>query len=438
MKTTLKSMALLLGLGLLPMVVNAQKKIIIEDEEPNAVVLVSQDKAGDEIVKIMHSTRLPHFREPNAPRFLLTDTKGRFALGIGGYLQAVAEYDFGGIAKDIDFFPSSIPAKGATAVKNQFQMDITTSTLFLKMVGRTKRLGDFVVYAAGNFRGDNYTFQMLNAYAQFLGFTMGYSYGNFMDLAACPTTIDYGGPSGIAYYRTVQLAYTYSKLKHWQFTGAIEMPSVDATYGSYSTDKNASVSAAQRMPNFVATAQYHWGPNSHIQAGALVRSMTYDSYNKAGDLSAKSQIGWGIQLASTFAIGKNLQFFGEANYGKGIGQMLNDLSNLNVDLVPDPEDPSKMQALPMMGWYAGLQYTFSPKVFMSATYSATRLYSDNGWPINNSDFYRYGQYFVTNIFWNVTNELQVGAEYLRGWRTGFLDNSTRHANRINVMMQYSF
>ena len=91
-----------------------------------------------------------------------------------------------------------------------------------------------------------------------------------------------------------------------------------------------------------------------------------------------------------------------------------------------------------MGWYAGLQYNVNPNVFMTATYSATRLYSHDGWPINNSDFYRYGQYFVTNIFWNATNNLQLGAEYLRGWRTGFQDKSTRHANRINVMVQYSF
>ena len=56
-------------------------------------------------------------------------------------------------------------------------MDITTSTLFLKLVGRTKHLGDFVVYTAGNFRGDGKTFELQNAYAQFLGFTIGNSYG---------------------------------------------------------------------------------------------------------------------------------------------------------------------------------------------------------------------------------------------------------------------
>ena len=98
MKTFFRSVAMLLGLGLLPVAAHAQKKVIIEDEEPNSVMFVSTDKAGDEIIRIMNETRLPRFQEPKAPRFVLTDRQGKFALGIGGYVRATAEYDFGGIA----------------------------------------------------------------------------------------------------------------------------------------------------------------------------------------------------------------------------------------------------------------------------------------------------------------------------------------------------
>lgn len=93
--------------------------------------------------------------------------------------------------------------------------------------------------------------------------------------------------------------------------------------------------------------------------------------------------------------------------------------------------------LPMLGWYAGLQYNISPKVFLSSTYSMSRLYSEDGYPNDLPSTYRYGQYFVANVFWNVTPNMQVGAEYLRGWRTNF-DNSTNHANRMNLLVQYSF
>ena len=79
MKTFFRSVAMLLGLGLLPVAAHAQKKVIIEDEEPNSVMFVSTNKAGDEIIRIMNETRLPRFHEPKAPRFVLTDRQGKFA-----------------------------------------------------------------------------------------------------------------------------------------------------------------------------------------------------------------------------------------------------------------------------------------------------------------------------------------------------------------------
>lgn len=161
MKTSFKMVAMLLGIGIFPLCAHAQKKVIIEDEEPNSIMFVSKNKAGDEIIRIMNDRSQMRFHDPNAPRFLLTDQKGKFALGIGGYVRATAEYDFNGIVNDVDFYPALIPQRGSgNFAKNQFQMDTTTSTLFLKLVGRTKHLGDFVVYTAGNFRGDGKTFEL--------------------------------------------------------------------------------------------------------------------------------------------------------------------------------------------------------------------------------------------------------------------------------------
>lgn len=427
MKTLLRSAALLLGMGVFITHSQAQK-VVVEDNEPNTVMLVTRDKAGDEIIRIMKETQSPRFHDPGIPRFILTDRKGRFALGIGGYVKATAEYDFGGISDDVDFYPSLIPNKGQTRDRNQFQIDASTSTIFLKLIGRTKNLGDLVVYTAGNFRGDGKTFELQNAYASFLGFTIGYDYGLFMDAAALPPTIDFAGPNGQVFYRATQFRYERSFAKSWKAGIGVEMPVVDGI-----TNANVNITR-QRMPNFPAYVQYSWNQNSHVRVAGVIRSMTYD------DLYAQtlnSKVGWGTFVATTFNIGKQFQFFGQATYGRGIGQFLNDLSNLNVDIVPDPAKRGTMQALPMMGWYAGLKYNICPKVFLSTTYSQSRLYSENDFPESPSEQYRYGQYFVANLFWNVTPDLQVGAEYLRGWRTDFNDQ-TRHANRLNVVVQYSF
>ena len=51
MKTSFKMVAMLLGMGIFPLCANAQKKVIIEDEEPNSIMFISRDKAGDEIIR---------------------------------------------------------------------------------------------------------------------------------------------------------------------------------------------------------------------------------------------------------------------------------------------------------------------------------------------------------------------------------------------------
>ena len=425
MKTIFKVMFLLCTIGLVPSVAKAQEKVIIDDEASNGIVMVTIDKAGDEIIRIMNESQFRYIHDPQAPRFLLMDKKGKFALGIGGYVRATAEYDFGGIVDNMDFIPAYIP--NASKVKNQFQMDASTSTIFLKLVGRTKHLGNFIVYTAGNFRGSGKTFELQNAYLSFLGFTMGYDTGLFMDLAAAPPTIDFQGPDGMTFYRATQLRYEANVMKGLKVGVGVEMPSVD---GTPAQDVRIG---KQRMPDIPAYVQYSWAKASHIRVGGILRSMTYeDQVNN----KAKSLTGWGIQASGTARLG-GFQLYGQYTYGRGIAQYLNDISNLNVDIVPLADESGRMQVLPMKGWYAGLQYNFSKRVFASATYSQSRLFTEDCYAHFNETQYKKGQYLVANVFWNVSHNLQVGAEYLHGWRENFNDVN-REANRINLSAQYNF
>ena len=42
MKTSFKMVAMLLGIGVFPVCAQAQKKVVIEDEEPNSIMFVSR------------------------------------------------------------------------------------------------------------------------------------------------------------------------------------------------------------------------------------------------------------------------------------------------------------------------------------------------------------------------------------------------------------
>ena len=429
MKSIFKSMScLVLGAMIVTPMFAQQKKLYPELEGPGPVVIISKDKNGkEELINVFEETQRPHFHDPRAPRFLLTDQQGKFALGIGGYLKTTMEYDFNGIVDDVDFIPALIPQPGSTSVRNQFQMDASTSTIFLKLVGRTKHLGNFIVYTAGNFRGSGKTFELQNAYLSFLGFTMGYDTGLFMDLAAAPPTIDFQGPDGMTFYRATQLRYEANVMKGLKVGVGVEMPSVD---GTPAQDVRIG---KQRMPDIPAYVQYSWAKASHIRVGGILRSMTYeDQVNN----KAKSLTGWGIQASGTARLG-GFQLYGQYTYGRGIAQYLNDISNLNVDIVPLADESGRMQVLPMKGWYAGLQYNFSKRVFASATYSQSRLFTEDCYAHFNETQYKKGQYLVANAFWNISHNLQVGVEYLHGWRENFNDVN-REANRINLSAQYNF
>lgn len=80
MKTILKVMFLLCGIGFIPSIAKAQEKVIIDDEAPNGIVMVTIDKAGDEIVRIMNESQFRYIHDPKAPRFLLMDKKGNLPL----------------------------------------------------------------------------------------------------------------------------------------------------------------------------------------------------------------------------------------------------------------------------------------------------------------------------------------------------------------------
>lgn len=406
----------------------SQETDSLKTENGNRIFFMTYDDDENKVVQVTDITRQVRFHDPRAPRFVLTDSKGTFSLGIGATIRTMINYDFGGIVDNKDFYPSRISRPGeGNYSKNQFQIDATGSSIYIKLVGKTKRYGDILVYVNGYFRGSGNAMKMHHAYVSVLGFTAGYDYGTFTDAAASPATVDFEGPAGQVLYRTTQLRYARS-LKNWSFGVGIEVPDVNAT----STEDFAI--NTQRAPDFPAYIQYNWKNDCHFRLAGIVRTMTYSSnINK----KAYTEAGWGVQGSTTFNPLKKLKVVGQVTYGKGIAHFFNDLSGLNIDLVPDPEETGKMQILPMMGWYAGLQYNFTPHIFASGTFSQARVYTEKDYPASGTDAYRYGQYLAVNTFWKVSSTFQLGAEYLRGWSTDF-NNETNKANRASLLVQYSF
>ncbi|MBR3883679.1 MAG: hypothetical protein IKJ31_02850 [Bacteroidaceae bacterium] len=425
MREFLKTAILIVCVALCAQSVNAQRWARVNDTPVTVYSFTETVNTAPEVVQIFYNTQGEYFRDPRAPRFVLTDREGKWGLGIGGYVLARAEYDFDGIVDNIDFLPSDIQRdKGPSS---QYQMDITTSTIFMKLVGRSRLLGDFFVYTAGDWRGSGKTFHLLHAYLSAKYITLGYTTGSFMDLAAYPATVDNAGPCGMTYYRATQLALKYSFDWGLSMGLGIESPDINASENDY-----VSV-GAQRFPNIPIFVKYQFYKDTHVRVGGIVRDI---SYRNLLNNSERQKVGWGAQASTLVTIG-NFQMSGQFTIGEGIGSLINDVSNIGTDIVPSPNEPGKMTMLLTNAWFASLQYNIAPGVFASATYSQSNISSSDSYGSANPNNYKRGQYLAVNMFANLSQNLQIGVEYLHGWRTDF-NNDKFNANRINIMARYDF
>jgi hypothetical protein len=94
---------------LLPAVsVEAQQFMELSNEGAPMVYISETINEAPDVVEIFQTTQSPYHNDPRAPRFVLVDQQGKWALGIGGYLQAKIEYDFAKAVDNVDFLPSAI------------------------------------------------------------------------------------------------------------------------------------------------------------------------------------------------------------------------------------------------------------------------------------------------------------------------------------------
>ena len=226
------------------------------------------------LIRKMYKSNGQHFQDPRAPRFLFIDREGKVALGIGGYVKGTMSVDMDGISDNLDFVTADIPAPRQTDMRNQFQMDASTSRIFLKMVGSNTSVGNFTVYLESDFRGKNghqYDLRLRQAFIQFGGWKFGKSRTTFSDGAASPPTIDFEGPSGTVSTRNTMIQYSHKFGNHWSTAMSIEAPSA-----SYTTDKKLSEAIKQRIPDIPTYIQYAWdGGKSHIRLSNLFRFLSY-------------------------------------------------------------------------------------------------------------------------------------------------------------------
>ena len=396
-------------------------------------VWMDQQVGADNVASMFEFTEREGFQQTHNPQFIFSTKDNRFALGIGGYVNLRTSYDFKGAVNSIDFIPYDIPMVASYANRQRVMMDASTSRIFTKAVVDSRTLGPVVAYIDMDFRGGSefsYTPHLRSAYVSMLGFTAGRDVSTFCDLQAVPETIDHQGPNAYNFNFATMLRYEHSFFQdHLTMGVALEMPVVSGTYGEYFRP------ISQRVPDVPLYVEYSWGreSRSHVRASAVLRNMYMHNASTGENTSL---FGWGVQASGRISILDMFTLYFNGVYGEGITPYIQDLTGSGLDFTPNPADLSKIQTMPMWAVQGSAQVDIIPEKFwFSGGYSVARVQQQNGF--YSPDEYRRGTYIFGNVFYKLTDNCTLAAEYLHGGRKN-MDGLKSDANRLSIMVQYNF
>src|SRR5271168_2168138 len=248
-----------------------------------------------------------------------------------GFAMMDSGYDFGQI--DPAWFdvirPTKLPAfrnefapSGnvyASVRQTRFGVKSSTPTRF----GDLDTLFEFELYGTGVDAGQT-TFRLRHAYGQLGQFGAGQTWSPFMDIGVFPNTVEYWGPSGMVFFRNVQVRWIPVRKKSGSVTIALERPGASGDGGVYA----GRIELSNITPRFNFTdlsgnarIDRNWG---YLQTAAIVRKIGWVDTSANTTNLGGSVVGWGIDLSSNLNLSKKdvakLSFV----YGRGIENYMND------------------------------------------------------------------------------------------------------------------
>ena len=403
-------------------------KIVFIDGRPAPDEMQRQIDSIRREISVFYYDQFRHFQDPGAPYFLFMSKDAQLAMGIGGCVRMRGYFDWGGAIPSPGFAPMLIPMTPNPAQSKHFDTTPAGSTLFFRVLGRNKALGDYQLYLELNFNGyQRRDLHLKKAYAIINDFTVGYAESTFSDPAAMPPTVDAQGPNNKMSPSAVLVRYMPVIKDRWVLAVSAETPQEPAI----GLDAKDVEKAYNWMPDWAAFLQYEWARGQHVRLSGIVRTLPYRDI-LAG--TNRNPAGWGVQFSSVAHPLAPLTTYVTVNYGHGVAGLGGDLLMGNYDLVADPSTPGRLYAPASYGWCLGLQYNIRPNLFVSASASQARYLPSSA---VSPDEYRYGLFADVNVFWNLTPRIQVGAEFDWGLRANF-SGAHRSARRVGALCQFSF
>ncbi len=320
-------------------------------------------------------------------------------------------------------------------------------------LGDLKTQFEFDLYGVGSDAGQT-TMRIRHAYGQIGKFLAGQTNSVFMDGDVFPNSLEYWGPTGMVFFRNIQIRYMPIMTKQDNLYLALEAPGASGDGGvvSQTTDYLGSVKPLFNVPDFTAHYRYtgNWG---YVQLGGIVGSIkwvntdTNSTYVPNGDGKGDpvylqlngSAVRWGGALSTNINLGKKAVLRMQGVYGEGMENYMNDapvdvgiMKNTTGDTITQP---IKGIALPVWGVTAFVDVNWSNLFSSSFGYSVETI--DNS-DLQDKSAYKQGQYGLVNLLYYPVKNVMAGVEYNFGRRDNYNDGFHSTTSEVRFAFKYNF
>jgi DcaP outer membrane protein len=366
-------------------------------------------------------------------------TERQNSVSFYGFTMLDSGYDFGQINPNwydvvrptqLPSFKNEFAPSGnvyASVRQTRFGVKSSTPTPY----GDLNTIFEFELFGTGVDAGQT-TFRLRHAYGELGQFGAGQTWSPFMDIGVFPNTVEYWGPSGMVFFRNVQIRWMPIRKKTGSVTIALERPGASGDQGTYSDRIELSnIRPRFNFPDLSGNARIdrNWG---YLQVAGIVRKIGWvDVSGNPVNLGA-SVVGWGVNTTSNLNLSKNNVAKLAFVYGAGIENYMDDAPvDVGIQNQPNSPIPIKGVALPVLGVVAFLDHSWNKHFTSSVGYSLVDIQNSNAQ--KPADFHQ-GDYAIANLLYHPIPRVMMGSEFQFGRRVNF----TNGYNFNDYRVQFSF
>lgn len=411
---------------------------------------ITFSRTTPEVASILKKAQAPDPDNIPAPAFVVKTANNNFVMTIGGNLNTVLGYDIGNnlySQSGLNFVTADIPVPAAKGHKGDFFINPIHGSLYFQMVGLAGTENEISGFLKLGANGVNSQIVLKRAYIKWRNFTIGKKLTLMQDAdASQPPTIDTEGPCGMISTTAYEVGYTSPSYDGFRWAVALDMPAFESSNGYY-RGKDYPVfddiqvaspyaDAEQMLPDVPAWVEYTFSPNNRVRLTGIVRDF---AYRDLLDDKTRHSVGWGAMLSGNLAPSPQVLLYYQAAYGKGIGNYLQDIAGHPYSYIPKDNKPGYMTPAPMMGWTFGASYNPTAKLQFNAMFSQSRIWNVGEYAnaLDEDNNYKYALYGAANCFYNITNYLQWGVEYVWGRRMTW-NGMAANDSRVQTQISFTF